>query len=77
MKVNLHKTEFAGCTTEKDRIKEVVWEGGCNKGVVPFKYMGVPLVPRYLQSAEWQEVAIKMEMKLDVWKGTCYLYAAD
>ena len=74
LKINFHKSEIFcfGKTKEvEDQYRQIF---GCDSGVLPFKYLGVPIHFRKLCNAEWYPIECRFAGKLGCWKGKLISY---
>jgi hypothetical protein len=69
LKINFHKSEiyFLGRAVErKNEFEEIITF--CS-GVLPMKYLGVPIDEKRIRNIDWKPAENKMESKLQCWQG--------
>jgi len=69
LKINFHKSELFCFGETKDRVAEYVELFGCKEGVLPFRYLGIPMSPRKLANKDWSTIEERFQKKLSSWKG--------
>jgi hypothetical protein len=69
LKINFHKSEFFCFGQAKEMEHHYSQLFGCQSGMYPFRYLGIPMHFRKLRNADWQIVEEKFEKKLSSWKG--------
>lgn len=69
LKINFHKTELFcyGAAQESEREYSQIF--GCDMGIFPFRYLGIPMHHRKLKNTDWKEVEERFQRKLSAWKG--------
>ena len=69
LKIKFHKSEFFFCLGQaKEMEQQYSHLSGCQSGMYPFRYLGIPIHFRKLSNADWQIVEEKFEKKLSSWK---------
>ena len=69
LKINFHKSEFFFSFGQaKEMEQQYSHLSGCQSGMYPFRYLGIPIHFRKLSNADWQIVEEKFEKKLSSWK---------
>jgi hypothetical protein len=56
LKINFHKSEIFCFGKAKDMEHQYRNIFGCESGVLPFKYLGIPIHYRTLRNAEWNPI---------------------
>ena len=69
LKINFHKSELFCFGETKDRVAEYVELFGCKEGVLPFRYLGIPMSARKLANKDWSTIEERFQKKLSSWKG--------
>ena len=67
LKINFHKSElycFGKAKNDQEEYRRIF---GCELGVLPFKYLGIPIHHRKLLNKEWKLVEDRFEKKLAAW----------
>lgn len=64
LKINFNKSELFlfGEATQKN--SEYVALFGCQEGVMPLKYLGIPMRPRKISNSDWRVIEDKFQKKL-------------
>jgi hypothetical protein len=67
--INFHKSEFfcLGESIERKCLFEEIFT--CKSGILPRKYLGVPIDEKRIKSSEWKPAENKIEGKLGCWQG--------
>ncbi|XP_022682391.1 uncharacterized protein LOC111257326 [Setaria italica] len=68
LKINFHKSELYCFGEAKNIVKEYVEIFGCKEGIMPFKYLGIPMYHRRLTNKDWKMVEERFQKKLASWK---------
>ena len=74
LKISFHKSEifcFGKAKDLEDQYRQIF---GCEAGVLPFKYLGVPIHHRKLKISEWYPIECRFAGKLGCWKGKLLSY---
>jgi hypothetical protein len=74
LKINFHKSElfcFGKAIEDEHQYKNIF---GCEIGVLPFQYLGIPIHYRKLKNSDWYPVETRFESKLGCWKGKLLSY---
>jgi hypothetical protein len=74
LKINFHKSEifcFGRAREEKQQYKHIF---GCESGMLPFRYLGIPIHYKTLKISDWYPVETRFESKLGCWKGKLLSY---
>ena len=74
LKINFHKSEIYCFGRAKEMQNEYCRIFGCVTGVLPFKYLGMPIHYRKLLNKEWKPVEDCFEKKLASWVGKLLSY---
>jgi hypothetical protein len=69
LKINFHKSELFCFGETKDLLPDYVELFGCKEGVMPFRYLGIPMCTRKLSNKDWSVVEERFQKKLSSWKG--------
>jgi hypothetical protein len=69
LKINFHKSEWFCFGETKDLLPDYVELFGCKEGVMPFRYLGIPMCTRKLSNKDWSVVEERFQKKLSSWKG--------
>jgi len=69
LKINFHKSEIFCFGQAKEMEHHYSQLFGCQSGMYPFRYLGIPMHFRKLRNADWRIVEEKFEKKLSSWKG--------
>lgn len=69
LKINFHKSELFcfGKAKEQETLYSSMF--GCKLGVLPFKYLGIPMHHRKLSNRDWKMIEDRFEKRLSSWKG--------
>jgi hypothetical protein len=69
LKINYHKSElfYFGQATQLEDHYQLLF--GCRKGILPFRYLGIPMHMRKLNYRDWKVIEEKFEKKLSGCKG--------
>ena len=68
LRVNLRKSIILGINTEVDLLHNSTILFGCEVGVWPIKYLGLPLGGNPRKTVFWEPVVNKVAKRLDGWK---------
>ncbi|PRQ36601.1 putative RNA-directed DNA polymerase [Rosa chinensis] len=68
LKINKSKCSVVGINTEAGRLERMADDQGCEIGVWPMKYLGLPLGGNPKQASFWNPVVEKIEKSLEGWK---------
>jgi hypothetical protein len=74
LKINFHKNElfcFGKAKEEEQQYKHIF---GCGAGLLPFRYLGVPIHYKTLRNSYWCPVETRFVGKLGCWKGKLLSY---
>jgi exonuclease III len=74
LKINFHKSEIFCYGAAKEMEQYYTNLFGCNSGVYPFRYLGIPMHHRQLLNSEWRKVEERFEHKLSCWKAKYLSY---
>ena len=69
LKINFHKSEIFCFGQAKEMEQQYSHLSGCQFGMHPFRYLGIPIHFRKLSNADWQIVEENFEKKLNSCKG--------
>jgi hypothetical protein len=69
LKINFYKSEVFCFGEAKDYESQYEQLFGCKKGLLPFKYFGIPMHYRKLNNKDWKMIEERIEKKLSSWKG--------
>jgi hypothetical protein len=69
LKINFHKTELFCYGEAQESEREYSQIFGCDMGIFPFRYLGIPMLHRKLKNTDWKEVEERFQRKLSAWKG--------
>jgi hypothetical protein len=74
LKINFHKSEVFcyGAAREMESFYTSLF--GCNLGIYPFRYLGIPMHHRQLLNSEWSKVEERFQQKLSCWKAKYLSY---
>ena len=67
LKINFHKSEIFCFGQAKEMEHQYSQLFGCQSGMYPFRYLGIPMQFRKLRNADWRIVEEKFEKKLSSW----------
>jgi exonuclease III len=67
LKINLGKSEMVP-VGEVPNMEELVCILGCKQGLLPIKYLGLPLGAKFKETTIWNPILEKMERRLAGWK---------
>ena len=70
LKVNLSKTMLYAIGVEPASLAEAAASIHCNAGVLPFKYLGLPVGTSMSRCAAWHPLIAKFQHKLSSWKAS-------
>jgi len=68
LKINFHKSELFCFGETKDRVAEYVELFGCKEGVLPFRYLGIPMSARKLANKDWSTIEERFQKKLSCFR---------
>jgi hypothetical protein len=74
LKINFHKSEIFCFEKAKDEEVQYRQIFGCDAGLFPFRYLGIPIHYRKLRNSDCYFVEIQFESKLGCWKGKLLSY---
>jgi hypothetical protein len=69
LKINFHKNEifcFGQAKDEEDQYERLF---GCQVGLCPFRYLGIPMHYNKLNNKDWEHIEERIEKKLSSGKG--------
>jgi hypothetical protein len=69
LKINYQKSEVYALEASKEESAQIAYWLNCREGVLPMKYLGVPVSDRMLYAADLMEIGVKVEKKLPSWLG--------
>jgi hypothetical protein len=69
LKINFHKSEMYCFGEAKGLQDQYITIFGCQGGLFPFKYLGIPMHVRKLSDEDWKMVEERIEKRLSSWKG--------
>ena len=69
LKINFHKSELFCFGEAKNFESQYLDLFGCERGSLPFKYLGIPIHYRKLRNNEWKGLEDRFEKRLSNWKG--------
>jgi hypothetical protein len=69
LKINFHKSDiyWLGGALEREGDFERIFT--CKSGLLPMKYLGVPINKKRLRNSDWDSTEGKMRNKLGPWQG--------
>ena len=70
LRVNLRKSIILGINTDGDLLHNLSTLSGCEVGVWPIRYLGLPLGGNSRKIDFWEPVVNKVAKRLDGWKKT-------
>jgi hypothetical protein len=74
LKINFHKSELFCFGDAKDVEEDYRLLFGCDLGMFPFKYLGIPIHFEKLRNGEWKPIEDRCERKLSCWIGKLLSY---
>ncbi|GKV32614.1 hypothetical protein SLEP1_g41208 [Rubroshorea leprosula] len=69
LKINFNKSQLIGIGVKEEWLEKMAWILCCKKGVLPFKYLGVPIGGRSGKLSFWKPVLEGVNRKLSTWNG--------
>ncbi|PKI65754.1 hypothetical protein CRG98_013826 [Punica granatum] len=75
LKTNPEKTEFYGGGLSAEQVTSILDSIGFKKGVLPVRYLGVPLTPGKLSTQDCTEFAEKTTQRIKSWTAKHLSYA--
>jgi hypothetical protein len=69
LKINFHKSEVICLGDAKNRSMDFEEIFTCKSGVLPMKYLGIPIDEKILNLKDWKPILEKHENKLSCWQG--------
>jgi hypothetical protein len=69
LKINFHKSDIYCLGGALDREEDFERIFTCNSGLLPMKYLGVPINKKRLKNSDWDSTEGKMRNKLGPWQG--------
>lgn len=70
LKINFHKSEvycFGESVQKQDEYAKMF---SCQRGQIPFKYLGIPIKDKRLCNSDWKYIEDRVEKKMSGWKGS-------
>ena len=74
LKINFHKSELFCYGEAKDHIEQYSQIFGCEIGLFPFRYLGIPMNHKKLNNKDWKVVEDRFQEKMSNWKGKLLYY---
>jgi hypothetical protein len=74
LKINFHKSELFCFGRAKEIQDEYKVLFGCELGLLPFRYLGIPIHFRRLKNGEWKLIEDRFEKRLCSWIGKLLSY---
>ncbi|XP_071699110.1 uncharacterized protein [Rutidosis leptorrhynchoides] len=68
LRVNFQKSTIYGVGVTRDEVNGIAERFQCQKGDLPFEYLGLPIGSNMKRSNEWKPVIEKFHKKLSGWK---------
>jgi hypothetical protein len=62
-KINFHKSEIFCFGKAKERVEHYVSLFGCKEGVMPFRYLGIPMSHKKIANNDWRGVKERFRKK--------------
>jgi hypothetical protein len=69
LKIIFHKSKIFYFGKEKNNETEYRKKSGCESGLLPFRYLGIPIHNRQLRNSEWNPVESHSQGKLRLLSG--------
>jgi hypothetical protein len=69
LKINFEKSEVLLIGGDNNLAVEYAEIFNCQIGMLPLRYMGVPIYARRLRVVDWAKLEEKSAKKLDIWQG--------
>lgn len=69
IKINFHKSELFYYGLAKECEYHYTYIFGCGIGLMPFRYLDIPMTHRRLRNSEWHCVIDRFKKILSNWKG--------
>jgi hypothetical protein len=66
LKINFHKSEISTTVRLGKEFSQIF---GCDKGTLPFRYLGIPMHHRNHRNSYWKLEEERFQNKLSVWNG--------
>jgi len=63
LKINFHKSELFYFGEAKEKVDAYVALFGCKEGVIPFRYLGIPMSHRKLSNKDWGIIEERFQKK--------------
>jgi hypothetical protein len=63
LKINFHKSELFCYREAKDHIEQYSQIFGCEIGLFPFRYLGIPMNHKKLNNKDWKVVEDRFQKK--------------
>jgi hypothetical protein len=74
LKINFHKSEVFCYGAAREMEASYTSLFGCNLGLYPFRYLGIPMHHRQLLNSKWSKVEERFQQKLSCWKAKYLSY---
>ena len=74
LKIYFHKSNYCVLGGAKELESDYMQLFGCEPGVLPFTYLGIPIHYRKLKNSDWKVVEDRFEKKLSSWIGKLLSY---
>ena len=68
LKINFHKSELFCYGTAKANQFDYAQIFGCDLGLFPFSYLGIPMHHRKLMNKDWKHVEERFQKRLNYWR---------
>jgi hypothetical protein len=68
LRINNGKSNLFGIGVTADEIERLSRASGCNVGMLPFRYLGVPVGERLSSVKAWEPIILKFKSRLARWK---------
>ncbi|GKV27067.1 hypothetical protein SLEP1_g36277 [Rubroshorea leprosula] len=69
LKINFQKSQLMGISAEDGWVSKMAYRLCCKKGILPFKYLGIPIEGNHKRISMWQPLLDSFKKKLTRWKG--------
>jgi hypothetical protein len=76
MRVNFRRSEMIPLNLDENRIHKLAHVLNCHVGVLPFRYLGVPLHYKKLKREDVQPLVDKLMKRMAGWKGKMLAYSS-
>ncbi|GKV24110.1 hypothetical protein SLEP1_g33762 [Rubroshorea leprosula] len=69
LKINFQKSQLMGINVEDGWVSKMAYILCCKEGILPFKYLGIPIGGNHRRISMWQPLLDSFKKKLTRWKG--------